>query len=82
MKPKKTIQLTEHQLTSFISEIVLEVSSQRQLDEQFDFSWEGIKNVVPYWADKLGYDLDDIDVSIEGISNAILVFLNESIPLN
>ena len=39
------------------------------IKEQFDFSWEGIKNVVPYWADKLGYDSDDIDVSVEGISN-------------
>jgi len=35
----------------------------------FDFSIDGIKNIIPYWAEKAGYDADDIDVSIEGISN-------------
>tara|TARA_Y100000310_G_C20667031_1_gene808136 strand:- start:2095 stop:2481 length:387 start_codon:yes stop_codon:yes gene_type:complete len=39
------------------------------IKEQFDFSIEGIKNIVPYWAEKLGYDADDIDVSVEGIKN-------------
>ena len=39
------------------------------IKEQFDFSIEGIKNIVPYWAEKAGYDADDIDVSIEGIKN-------------
>ena len=39
------------------------------INEQFDFSIEGIKNIVPYWAEKAGYDADDIDVSIEGIKN-------------
>lgn len=39
------------------------------IHEQFDFSWEGIKNIPGYWADKAGVDKSDIDVSYEGIKN-------------
>ena len=65
-KNKKIIQLTHNQLTTFISEIVLDVSSQRQLDEQFDFSWEGFKNIPSWWEDKID---ETFDFSWEGVNN-------------
>ena len=65
-KNKKIIQLTHNQLTTFISEIVLEASSKRKLDEQFDFSWDGIKNIPGYWEDKID---DTFDFSWEGVNN-------------
>ena len=36
MNNTKTIHFTKSELTTFITEVVMEVSSQRQLNEQFD----------------------------------------------
>lgn len=78
MNNTKTIQFTKSELTTFITEVVMEVSSQRQLNEQFDFSWEGVRNIDDWWVDKASDAWDNIEDIVDDASNALSDFVDDA----
>ena len=52
----------------------MEVSSQRQLNEQFDLSWEGVRNIDDWWVDKASDVWDNIEDIVDDANDVAKEF--------